>query len=77
MYRTSLLNKPVYFMTKLEKIWWIGVTIAAVCIPSFWIAGLNGQTQLAEVLILAAGCFSIVALIVRFLCCFRKESWKY
>lgn len=49
-------------MRKSEKIWWVSVSIAAVCIVSFWIAGFTDHLNVSAWSIAAAGVFGIVAI---------------
>lgn len=49
-------------MRKSEKIWWVSVSIAAVGIVSFWIAGFTDHLNVSAWSIAAAGVSGIIAL---------------
>jgi len=63
-------------MSKLEKIFWLCITIAEMVIVGFWVAGLNGNLKLAAVLFyiggglcwVALGCLGLKKLRNRHLC---------
>lgn len=52
-------------MRKSEKIWWVSVSIAAVGIVSFWIAGFTDHLNVSAWSIAAAGVFGIVAILAK------------
>ena len=50
-------------MTQFEKIWNVCVTVSALCIVAFWIAGFNGNLTAAAYLFATAGIFAFAALV--------------
>lgn len=49
-------------MKKLEKFFWVLVSIAEVALVGVWAAGVNGNLELAAILFTFAGVFCMVAL---------------
>lgn len=50
-------------MKKLEKVWSFFVTMAALGIVAFWIAGFNGRLDIAGYCFFGAGISGFIALI--------------
>lgn len=50
------------FMRKSEKIWWISVSIAAIGIIVFWIAGFMDKLNISAWSLTVAGIFGVIAI---------------
>ena len=50
-------------MRKCEKFFWVGVTIAEIAVLVFWMAGCQGQFDVAKWAFFTGGLFAWIALI--------------
>lgn len=64
-------------MKKLERIWWIFLSIAELAIIAFWIFGFAGNPDTAAVSLLTAGISACMALSALGMSKLRHSSYHF